>query len=195
MFGCGCTLVNGSHGVWLQVTRVRLSEDAAAQWGLSHAWEHRIRLQTGRTHQIRTQLAAVAAPVLGDRLYTALIKQGLFHAAPSRYPCDHATDHAQSAVAGTALHVSASEPEPEQTHTSSGSAAELEALKAQNGTNGGVQGEGEVPKWVEEYRDSVRQEAPLGLQANELQVQNVTCMGTPPVVFSAGCPWWRCSGT
>ena len=45
------------------VTHVEVLERAGARALLS------LRIETGRTHQIRAQLAAAGAPVLGDRLY------------------------------------------------------------------------------------------------------------------------------
>lgn len=178
------------HDVRLQVKRVQLSEAAATQWGVSHAWEHRIKLVTGRTHQIRAQLAAVAAPVLGDLLYTALLEHGIFQAVPSRSPC--LSDDAQPSLASGQVPLTASAQG--QPATSPATTAGAPGLDAETGTDEGMRGDGEVPKWVEEYRVNVRQEAPLGLQAHELQVHSVACMGPPPVVYSAGCPWWRTSG-
>jgi hypothetical protein len=66
----------------VQVRQVRLSQDAAERWGASTALEHRVRLITGRTHQIRAQLAAVAAPLLGDVLYTCLHDANVLQSVP-----------------------------------------------------------------------------------------------------------------
>ena len=44
-------------------------------WG-SSGFEVRIRLLTGRTHQIRAQLAAEGCPILGDGLYAAVARAG-----------------------------------------------------------------------------------------------------------------------
>lgn len=166
----------------MQVTRVQLSAIAAAQWGVTHAWEHRIRLVTGRTHQIRTQLAAVGAPVLGDLLYTALLKHGIFQAVPSHSSCDECAPEPCSEANKTSL------GKPSSDNTAQTGSNDQEGMNE-------LQAGGGVPEWVEDYRNSVRQETPLGLQAHELQVHHVTCMGAPPVIHSAGCPWWRCSGS
>jgi hypothetical protein len=162
---------------------VRLSEAAVAQWGVADAWEHRIRLLTGRTHQIRAQLAAVAAPILGDLLYTALLKNGVFQALPSHELGDARAedqpllDPEFSAQGRTkVLHTT-------ETLANGNDQEDVTAVHSDAGD----------PEWVEDYRDSVRQETPLGLQAHKLQVHHVTCMGTPPVVYSAGTPWWRCT--
>ncbi|KAK9831405.1 hypothetical protein WJX81_002433 [Elliptochloris bilobata] len=66
--------------------RVRLGPGAAAAgWAPAEAWEAVVELRTGRTHQIRAQLAACGAPLLGDTLY-----QRLAPCAAARAPADEA---------------------------------------------------------------------------------------------------------
>lgn len=50
---------------------MELTGSAASEWG-STAYESTIQLVTGRTHQIRAQMAAEGCPLLGDHLYQAL---------------------------------------------------------------------------------------------------------------------------
>ncbi|GIM12907.1 hypothetical protein Vretimale_16131 [Volvox reticuliferus] len=59
--------------LWVeQVEQTELNTEAADLWGARKAFEVTIALITGRTHQIRVQMAAIGLPLLGDRLYTAL---------------------------------------------------------------------------------------------------------------------------
>lgn len=55
----------------LNVERINLQGQAKDIWG-STAYETLIELKTGRTHQIRAQMAAIGAPILGDNLYQAV---------------------------------------------------------------------------------------------------------------------------
>ncbi|KAK3256084.1 hypothetical protein CYMTET_34762 [Cymbomonas tetramitiformis] len=69
------------HECLLEIIRVEqivLSEEAMRCWGLTNATAFcsTVRLHTGRTHQIRCQLAEVGHPLLGDVLYATLRQLG-----------------------------------------------------------------------------------------------------------------------
>eukprot|EP00210_Caulerpa_lentillifera_P004647 g4432.t1 len=48
---------------------IELSKQAESQWNLDSAFESLVELKTGRTHQIRVQLAHEGLPIIGDGLY------------------------------------------------------------------------------------------------------------------------------
>lgn len=75
--------------------KVNLAASAKERFGTSTAWESTIELITGRTHQIRAQLSALEAPILGDALYSSLadanLRQKLLMNDPSIRVFDEAT--------------------------------------------------------------------------------------------------------
>lgn len=150
----------------MQVTWVSLNAVAQDYWGVDHAFQHKIRLITGKTHQIRAQLAAVAAPLLGDHLYVSLLENGFFQQVRST---THGGDTQTAATMA-------------QFGNEGGSAHHHVALHRH-----------ETAKWIDAYREGASNNRPLGLQAHELVINHTACMGEPPVSFTAGDPWWLCS--
>eukprot|EP00892_Ulva_mutabilis_P009862 jgi/Ulvmu1/7248/UM035_0035.1 len=169
----------GSHGgkvaecalEILEVTKVKLNAAAQHHWGVDHAFQHKIRLITGKTHQIRAQLAAVAEPLLGDHLYSSLLGSGVFQQH------DLHSVHAAPRQAGNRV-------KPNSQHTQGDPSVQTDALTDLAHTD-----------WIHAYRKGAQHERPLGLQAHELVIDQTTCMGPPPVVFTAGDPWWLATQT
>lgn len=65
---------------------VKLARQGQQHLGVESAWESTIELITGRTHQIRAQLSAIGAPILGDCLYRALADENLRYQLAIGYP-------------------------------------------------------------------------------------------------------------
>ncbi|MEW5310609.1 MAG: hypothetical protein WDW38_002391 [Sanguina aurantia] len=91
-----------------QVEAVEVTDPvAAAEWG-RHAYEVNILLKTGRTHQIRVQLAAIGCPLLGDVLYTSLYARARNTASAP------AAAAAAAAAAAPTTSAQSSSPEPKK---------------------------------------------------------------------------------
>ncbi|KAL4856877.1 RNA pseudouridine synthase 6 [Chlorella vulgaris] len=76
----------------VEVAPIRLTAAATEQWGTPAeaipVYECLIELLTGRTHQIRAQLAAVGCSLLGDSLYQPLVSLQLRQRLFAGDPCD-----------------------------------------------------------------------------------------------------------
>ncbi|KAG2423864.1 hypothetical protein HXX76_015022 [Chlamydomonas incerta] len=166
-----------------QVERVQLSEQAAALWGLdletsgtsgagtgprAVAYEVTVELVTGRTHQVRVQMAAIGCPLLGDHLYGALVAQGRLR---QQQECGAAGQHAT----GSGL--------PGQCVEEASGPAQLLKEAAP------LPARGVAAEWC---RPALEQQlAPVALQAHSLEILEDGLMGTAPVTHCAGAPWWH----
>ena len=152
------------------VTQVNLTGDAAAQWG-ALAFEHTIELRTGRTHQIRVQLAAAGAPLLGDHLY------GTDDTAPADIPLQVLL---VSAI-GCALCC----------YMGACSCPRMIVAPRflQHSSRLFVCPQGDASEVVQGKRDVIQ---PIGLQAYQLRVSNDSqVFGPGKTCFTAPTPWWR----
>jgi hypothetical protein len=182
------------------VDKVALNAAAEQLWGCSHAFEHEIRLVTGRTHQIRAQMAAVASPLLGDVLYNTLQSAGIIetpqpHAAgTAAQPSKLTADMPQMKGGPESEESSGRQAGYLQTNTAPCSTCTGHASDSAAQSHGDMQideaaGE-ELPGWIYQLRKAEEQELPLGLQAARLMLSG-RVFGAEPLVIDAGEPWWR----
>ncbi|KAG2432348.1 hypothetical protein HYH02_012922 [Chlamydomonas schloesseri] len=180
-----------------QVARVRLSQQAAALWGLDtraddekpsasgsragpSAYEVTVELVTGRTHQVRVQMAAIGCPLVGDHLYGALVAQGRL----MQHQVQQGQQRPQQQHAAAGITAAAA-------HGRQGRTGEETASRTSEAEAAGVQelARGVAAEWC---RPALEQQlAPVALQAHSLEILEDGPMGAPPVVHCAGRPWWH----
>ncbi|KAG2494615.1 hypothetical protein HYH03_007134 [Edaphochlamys debaryana] len=173
---------------------VELCPAAAAAWGRARAWELSVELVTGRTHQVRVQMAAEGLPLLGDRLYSAVAARGWGWGRGAGQGQGEAGEAGEAAgpAAGTAGEGAAGA----QGEGEGAGEGEGEGPAALGGAGRAAPSGGSVPRrrregaeWCREALEGALE--PLGLQAHALTLLTDGPMGAAPLTFCAGEPWWR----
>lgn len=203
-----------------RVEQIVLSEEAMCGWGLTNATAFcsTVRLHTGRTHQIRCQLAEVGHPLLGDVLYATLRQlgaigetgEGPFQArqASQSLSSEQMTNQEICSVPGErdertlSSSVLVPRTEPPTSREPPSCSGMTEHLGANSTSFDAEHGDAEI------LHDVVSQEARIewqkllggqdgrsriGLQAWRLEVDGLQDYmdGNSPCEFEAGEPWWQ----
>ncbi|KAI8473509.1 MAG: hypothetical protein J3K34DRAFT_518978 [Monoraphidium minutum] len=165
----------------ISVARIALAGPAAAAHG-PRAFEAEVRLVTGRTHQIRAQMAAEGCPVLGDLLYAAVMRR-----------------QRQQQGEGSEEQQRQQQQQGDQGQPGNGGGGGGGESAAAAGVEGGPFAVGgDAAAWSRAAQaDPLR---PIGLQAARLAVYDpegrlgagtTHARGGGWVEFAAGTPWWR----
>lgn len=149
-----------------QVDEVALTGGAAQEWGAT-AFESTLQLVTGRTHQIRAQLAAVGCPLLGDQLYTALASKWQQEEQQLQQQRQHSQNLSilqHEAEAGRRLQEQQQQQEKHEQHLQRHQRQQHEQQQEQVHRHAGS-------RWSKVYQEDPSR--PIGLQAWKLQVKNI----------------------
>ena len=196
----------------MQVEPITLTGEAAAAWG-PEGYETTLQLVTGRTHQIRAQMAAIGCPLLGDLLYAALREKqsheqqqqqgGGRQSHQQQQQEEEEEGQDRSTRCGQIGSTGTDNSQPHRDDgslasglTKDGSRTLIDSVTAGAASYGGA-------SWARAMQEDPLK--PLGLQAYKMRLLNageldslqqpsqkrVDEMDEGVLVLTAGSPWWR----